>query len=64
MGNENAEYTNDANNMQIFALVTMIKHVGDIEKHLKSSNESAFIRINEHDFIEDDGTQEIYIIKK
>ena len=64
VGNEDAEYTNDANNMQIFALETMIKHDGDIEKHLKSSNESAFIRINEHDFIEDDGTQEIYITKK
>ena len=49
--------------MQIYALETMIKHDGDIEKHLNASNESAFIRINEHDFIEDDGTQEIYITK-
>ena len=64
VGDEDDEYTNDANNMQIYALETMIKHDGDIEKYLNASNESAFIRINEHDFIEDDGTREIYITKK
>lgn len=63
-GNEDAEYTNDSNNMQIYALETMMRYDGDIQKHLNAPNESAFIRINEHDFIEDDGTQEIYIIKK
>lgn len=64
VGDEYAEYTNDANNMQIYVLETMIKHDGDIEKHLNAPNESAFIRINEHDFIEDDRTRKIYITKK
>lgn len=64
VGDEDDEYTNDANNMQIYALETMIKHDSDIEKYLNESNESAFIRINEHDFIEDDRTREIYITKK
>lgn len=64
VGDEDKTYTNYSNNMQIYSLESVIEHDSDIEKYLNASNESEFIRINEHDFIEDDGTQKIYIIKK
>lgn len=64
VGDEDKTYTNYSNNMQIYSLESVIEHDSDIEKYLNASNESEFIRINEHDFIEDDGTRKIYIIKK
>ena len=63
VGNEDETYTNDSNNMQIYALERVIEHDSDIEKYLNAPNGSEFIRINNHDFIEDDGSQKIYIIK-
>lgn len=64
VGNEDDAYTNDTNNMQIYALESIIKHDPEIEKYLNAPNEAAFIRINDHEFIQDDGTQKIYISKK
>ena len=64
VGDEDETYISDSNNMQIYSLESIVEYDRDIEKYLNAPNESEFIRINEHDFIEDDRTQKVYIIKK
>ncbi len=64
VGDEDEEYTQDSNNLKIYSLDTMVKHDSDIEKYLDYPTGSKLIRINEHEFINDDGTSEIYIARK
>lgn len=64
VGDEDEEYTSNPENMNIYALESIISHDKDVEKYLKEPNESRFIRVNEHEFIIDDGTKQIYIAKK
>ncbi len=64
VGDEDEEYTKDSNNLKIYSLETLIKQDEDIEKYLQYPTGSKFIRINEHDFIKDDGHSEICILKK
>jgi len=64
VGDEDETYTNDSNNMQIYSLESVIEHDSDIEKYLNAPNESEFIRIDEHSFVQDEGNQKIYITKK
>ena len=64
VGDEDEKYTQDSNNLKIYSLETMINHDGDIEKYLKYPTGSKLIRINEHEFIKDDGETKIFISKK
>ena len=64
VGDEDEKYTQDSNNFKIYALETIIKHDSDVKKYLQYPTGSRLIRINEHEFMEDDGKNEIYIAKK
>ena len=64
VGDEDEEYTRDSNNIKLYALESIIKHDSDIEKYLQYPTGSKLIRINEHEFIKDDGISEIYISKR
>jgi len=64
VGDEDEKYTSDSSNMKIYALESIIKHDSDVEKYLDAINDTAFIRINDHEFVKDDGKTEIYITKK
>ena len=64
VGDEDEKYTSDSNNLKLYALESIIKHDSDVEKYLEAPNDTAFIRINEHEFIEDDAKTKIYISKK
>ena len=64
VGDEDEEYTRDSNNIKLYALESIIKYDSDIEKYLQYPTGSKLIRINEHEFIIDDGVSEIYISKR
>ena len=64
VGDEDEKYTSDNNNLKIYSIESIVKHDSDVEKYLDAPNNTAFIRINEHEFIEDDGITEIYISNK
>lgn len=60
-GDETNEYNSDANNMKVCTLESIIKLDPDVKQYLNSPNLSAYIRIDEHKFILDDGKTDIYI---
>lgn len=50
--------------MGIFAINTVCNYDKDIVPYLKSEIGSAYIRINDSEFIEDDGLEPIFVDKQ
>lgn len=61
MGLEEDGYLNDPDNMEIYDLNTICNYDPDIIPYLEADFGSAFIRVDEHTFAEDDGTVELDI---
>lgn len=62
-GDEDEEYSNNANNHHVFALNTICNYDRDIIPYLHSPIGTYLIRTEDGTFIEDDGTKEIYMVK-
>ena len=63
-GNEDDEYTNNPNNLHLFAINTICNYDKDIIPYLKSPIGSAYIRISNDEFAFDDGSKSIFIKKQ
>ncbi len=63
-GNEDDDYMNNPHNHHIFALNTICNYDQDIIPYLNSKIGSAYIRINESEFIVDDRTKPIFVDKQ
>ena len=55
------EYMNNPNNHHIFAINTICNYDKDIIPYLKSKIGSAYIRINNSEFANDDGSKPIFV---
>ena len=62
-GDEDEEYSNDAENFNIFDLNTICNYDEVIMKYLEAPLNTYLIRISENEFIVDDGQSEIFISK-
>jgi len=63
-GNEDEQYTDNPDNLHIFAINTVCNYDPDIIPYLSAEYGNAFIRISDDSFNIDDGTQKIYISKQ
>ena len=63
-GNEDEQYTDNPDNLHIFAINTVCNYDPDIIPYLSAEYGNAFIRTSNDSFNIDDGTQEIYISKQ
>ena len=63
-GNEDEQYTNNPDNIHIFAINTVCNYDPDIIPYLSAEYGNAFIRTSNDSFNIDDRTQEIYISKQ
>lgn len=63
-GNEDEKYTDNPDNLHIFAINTVCNYDPDIIPYLSAEYGNAFIRTSNDSFNIDDGTQEIYISKQ
>lgn len=63
-GNEDEQYTDNPDNLHIFAINTVCNYDPDIIPYLSAEYGNAFIRTSDDSFNMDDGTQEIYISKQ
>ena len=63
-GNEDDEYTNNPNNLHLFAINTICNYDKDIIPYLKSPIGSAYIRVSNDGFEIDDGSKPIFIEKQ
>lgn len=63
-GDEDEEYSQDASCHHIFKLNTMCNYDPDITAYLHLPIGTCLIRINEHEFIQDDGSKPIYMQKQ
>ena len=63
-GNEDDKYSNDPNNIHIFAINTVCNYDPDIIPYVNATYGTAFIRIDERSFAVDDGTQEVFLKKQ
>lgn len=62
-GNEDEQYTDNPDNVHIFAINTICNYDPDIIPYLSAEYGNYFIRTFDNSFNVDDGTQEIYISK-
>lgn len=60
-GNEDDDYMEDPDNHHIFAINTICNYDPDILACLSAEPGSAFIRVDEHEFEEDDRTKPIFV---
>ena len=63
-GDEDDEYTNNPNNLHLFAINTICNYDKDIIPYLKSPIGSAYIRVSNDGFEIDDGSKPIFIEKQ
>ena len=63
-GNEDEQYTDNPDNLHIFAINTVCNYDPDIIPYISAEYGNAFIRTSNDSFNIDDGTQEIYISKQ
>lgn len=63
-GDEDEEYSNNSNNHHVFSLNTICNYDYDIIPYLHSPVGTYLIRTEDGNFIEDNGTKEIYMIKQ
>ncbi len=63
-GNEDEQYTDNPDNLHIFAINTVCNYDPDIIPYLSAEYGNAFIRTSDDSFNMDDGAQEIYISKQ
>ena len=63
-GNEDEQYTDNPDNLHIFAINTVCNYDPDIIPYLSAEYGNAFIRTSNDSFNIDDGTQEIHISKQ
>jgi hypothetical protein len=63
-GDESQDYTDDPNNMHVFAINTICNYDKDIIPFIHSKIGSAYIRIDEENFELDDGSKPIFITKQ
>lgn len=63
-GNEDDQYSNDPDNIHIFHINTVCNYDPDIIPYLSAEFGSAFIRTDDSNFMVDEGTKQIYIVKQ
>ncbi len=63
-GNEDDEYMNNIANHHVFAMNTICNYDPDIIPYLASDINSAFIRVDSHNFELDDGSKPIFVEKQ
>ena len=63
-GDEDDEYTNNPNNLHLFAINTICNYDKDIIPYLKSPIGSAYIRVSNDGFEIDDGSKPIFVEKQ
>ena len=63
-GDEDDEYSNNPNNLHLFAINTICNYDKDIIPYLKSPIGSAYIRVSNDGFEIDDGSKPIFIEKQ
>lgn len=63
-GSEDEEYSNNPDNVHVFAINTICNYDTDIIPYLNAEYGTAFIRIDDKNFAVDDGTKEIIVTKK
>ena len=63
-GNEDDAYANNPDNVNVFKINTICNYDADIIPYLSAEYGSAFIRVDDKNFISDDGTEGIFISKQ
>lgn len=63
-GNEDDAYSNNSDNIHIFAINTVCNYDPDIIPYLNSEYGTAFVRIDNNSFSLDDGTQPVFLTRQ